>query len=177
MALSRFTDEQRFHPQPRAKRSLHQPNTLHANTPVVASVTRERGAKSLEPAIVAAGNLRDASFIQLSRGCVDRLRHALQPSKPPRNGKANAATRSVLISRFLPNGGPSFSSAFWTTLHHGLQPLKLQGLKPAIQPVLSGRAEARPSERRTFSNLKNPWPQRLKIYLEAQCLERATRLW
>jgi hypothetical protein len=40
-----------------------------------------------------------------------------------------------VFESFLNLGGPSFNSAIWVALSCGLQPLKLQGLKPLSNPA------------------------------------------
>ena len=51
MALARFAYEQRLDGQARPKRRFHQANSFDAHNSVVATFARERGAKSLEPAV------------------------------------------------------------------------------------------------------------------------------
>jgi len=51
---------------------------------------------------------------------------------------------TVLISKFPLLGGPSFSSAIQVGLYCGLQPLKLQGLKPLIRRRFSSGLRSRP---------------------------------
>jgi len=68
MARARFAHEKRLDRQARAKRRFDKANSLDAYHSVIAAVSRESRAESLEPTVLTARNQSRISFDGLSRG-------------------------------------------------------------------------------------------------------------